>query len=68
MIHNMFQVWINPTLQILDYKKVSFHEGCESMRGFSAEVARFYRVSLTGKVLYSNLTLLLIIEVFLALY
>ncbi|XP_054271854.1 peptide deformylase, mitochondrial-like [Macrosteles quadrilineatus] len=43
-----YTVWINPTLKVLDYSKVTFPEGCESMRGYSAEVARYTRVQLSG--------------------
>lgn len=50
IVYFLFQVWINPTLKVLDYSKVTFPEGCESMRGYSAEVARYTRVQLSGEM------------------
>uniref|UniRef100_A0A1B6H4U6 Peptide deformylase n=2 Tax=Cuerna arida TaxID=1464854 RepID=A0A1B6H4U6_9HEMI len=43
-----YSVWVNPSMKVLDYKKEILSEGCESMRGFSADVARYSRIRLTG--------------------
>ncbi|XP_049869652.1 peptide deformylase, mitochondrial-like [Pectinophora gossypiella] len=43
-----FTVFINPQLKVVDYKKVIHTEGCESIRGFSADVPRYKEVQLTG--------------------
>lgn len=45
-----FQVFINPKLKIIDYSKVVHVEGCESIRSFAAEVARYNEVQVTGIV------------------
>jgi peptide deformylase len=42
------QVFINPKLTIVNYEKVLFPEACESVRGFSADVARYQEVLVTG--------------------
>ncbi|BES94640.1 unnamed protein product [Nesidiocoris tenuis] len=42
------QVWINPRMKVLDYRKTNDEESCESMRGFSAELSRYNSVLLTG--------------------
>ena len=46
----MFQVYINPELKVLDYNKVVFSESCESMRGYAAEVPRYKKVLVSGKI------------------
>ncbi|XP_063619211.1 peptide deformylase, mitochondrial-like [Cydia splendana] len=43
-----YTVFINPSLKIVDYRKVSHAEGCESVRGFSAEVPRYKEVEISG--------------------
>ncbi|XP_059474853.1 peptide deformylase, mitochondrial-like [Neocloeon triangulifer] len=43
-----FKVFINPELKVADTKKVKFPEACESVKGYSADVPRFYSVTLTG--------------------
>lgn len=43
------QVLINPTMKVIDYEKRSFTESCASVTGFSAEVARYNAVELTGR-------------------
>lgn len=45
---NWLQVFINPKLKVVDYRKASHAEGCESVRGFSAEVLRFKEVEISG--------------------
>jgi len=41
-------IFINPKLTITSYNKKTFSEGCESVRGYSADVARYESVTLTG--------------------
>lgn len=43
------QVFINPKLTVVNYEKVLFPEACESVRGFSADVARYREVLVTGR-------------------
>lgn len=43
-----FKVFINPELKIINYEKVQFAEGCESVRGFTAEVPRYREVLVEG--------------------
>ncbi|XP_068631345.1 peptide deformylase, mitochondrial-like [Battus philenor] len=43
-----FTVFVNPQLKVLDYTKVVQAEGCESVRSFSADVARYKKVEITG--------------------
>uniref|UniRef100_A0A1B6LR49 Peptide deformylase n=1 Tax=Graphocephala atropunctata TaxID=36148 RepID=A0A1B6LR49_9HEMI len=43
-----YSVWVNPVMKILDYKQETFPEGCESMRGFSADVSRYSKIQLAG--------------------
>ncbi|XP_038222940.1 peptide deformylase, mitochondrial-like [Zerene cesonia] len=43
-----FTVFINPVVKILDYNKVIFTEGCESIKSFQADVARHKSVEVTG--------------------
>ncbi|KPJ05432.1 Peptide deformylase, mitochondrial [Papilio xuthus] len=40
--------FVNPTLKVVDYIKVVHPEGCESVRSFSAEVARYKKVQISG--------------------
>lgn len=49
-IQNIYilQVLINPKLTVTNYTKVNFVESCESVRGYSAEVARFDEISICG--------------------
>ncbi|XP_046740017.1 peptide deformylase, mitochondrial-like [Diprion similis] len=42
------QVFINPTLKVRDYSVLKFPEGCESIRGFDAEVPRSRAVTVSG--------------------
>lgn len=42
------QIFINPRLKVIDHTPVAFHEGCESVRGFSAVVPRAYEVEITA--------------------
>ena len=37
-------------MEIIDYRKVKFPEGCESIRGFSGLVQRYQEVSLKGNL------------------
>lgn len=41
-------VFINPKVKVLDYKTMIFEEGCASVVGFNAEVARNYSVQVTA--------------------
>ncbi|XP_063801982.1 conserved oligomeric Golgi complex subunit 8 isoform X2 [Pseudophryne corroboree] len=41
-------IFINPSMRILDSRKLHFPEGCSSLRGFSAVVPRFYAVEISG--------------------
>ncbi|XP_047525457.1 peptide deformylase, mitochondrial-like [Pieris napi] len=41
-------VYVNPRLKVLDYEKVVHTEGCESIRSFQAEVARYKAVKISG--------------------
>ncbi|XP_045494068.1 peptide deformylase, mitochondrial-like [Colias croceus] len=43
-----FTVFINPVVKVLDYNKVIFPEGCESIKSFQADVARHQSVEVTG--------------------
>ncbi|CAG9795406.1 unnamed protein product [Diatraea saccharalis] len=43
-----FTVFINPKLKVLDYQKLVHQEGCESVQGYSAEVARFKEIEITA--------------------
>jgi peptide deformylase len=45
----IIQVFINPKLKVVNYEKVLFPEACESVRGFSADVARYREVLVTGR-------------------
>ncbi|XP_014259532.1 peptide deformylase, mitochondrial-like [Cimex lectularius] len=48
MEHIPFQVWINPEMKILDYRKYIDEESCESMKCFTADTSRYTKVLLTG--------------------
>ncbi|KAK5650054.1 hypothetical protein RI129_001083 [Pyrocoelia pectoralis] len=39
---------INPELKVLDYTKIIHSEGCESVRGFIADVSRYRKVEIKG--------------------
>ncbi|XP_041970306.1 peptide deformylase, mitochondrial-like [Aricia agestis] len=43
-----FTVFINPTLKVVDYKKVIYPEACESVKSFVADVARYNEVEIKG--------------------
>nr|XP_053647921.1 peptide deformylase, mitochondrial-like isoform X2 [Cherax quadricarinatus] len=43
-----FTVFLNPQLEVTDFKKVVFPESCESLRGYSGVVPRYQAVRLTG--------------------
>ncbi|CAB3361997.1 Hypothetical predicted protein [Cloeon dipterum] len=43
-----FKVFINPAMKVTSPNKIRFPEACESIKGFSADVPRFYSVKLTG--------------------
>ncbi|CAK1542839.1 unnamed protein product [Leptosia nina] len=49
---NMYEipltVYINPKLKIVDYQKIICAEGCESVRSFQADVARYKAVEVSG--------------------
>lgn len=40
---------MNPKLKVIDYRKIIQTEGCESVRSFLADVARYKQVEITGK-------------------
>ncbi|XP_018412844.1 PREDICTED: peptide deformylase, mitochondrial [Nanorana parkeri] len=42
------KIFINPTMRILESRKLSFPEGCSSVQGFSAVVPRCYSVEVSG--------------------
>lgn len=42
------KVFINPTIEVKDFKKVVFPEACESLRGLSALVPRYKSVQVKG--------------------
>ncbi|XP_062997532.1 peptide deformylase, mitochondrial [Elgaria multicarinata webbii] len=42
------RVFVNPTMRVLDSQLASFPEGCESISGFSACVARYLAVQVSG--------------------
>lgn len=44
------KVFINPELRVIDYTKIILPEACESVKGFSADVARYSEVEVTGKM------------------
>ncbi|XP_026489151.1 peptide deformylase, mitochondrial-like [Vanessa tameamea] len=41
-------VFVNPKLKVVDYNKIIHSEGCESVRSFSADVARYNEVQVKG--------------------
>ncbi|XP_035776572.1 peptide deformylase, mitochondrial-like [Anopheles albimanus] len=41
-------VFLNPELKVLNYEKVLHTEGCESVRGYRADVPRYREVLITG--------------------
>ncbi|XP_034829996.1 peptide deformylase, mitochondrial-like [Maniola hyperantus] len=43
-----YTVFVNPQLKVMDYQKVIQPEGCESVKFFNAEVARYNAVQITG--------------------
>ncbi|CAH2243688.1 peptide deformylase, mitochondrial-like [Pararge aegeria] len=43
-----YTVYVNPQLKVVDYQKVVHPEGCESIKFFKAEVARYNAVQITG--------------------
>ncbi|KAG9474971.1 peptide deformylase, mitochondrial [Eleutherodactylus coqui] len=42
------KIFINPTMRILDSRKLHFHENCTSLHGFSALVPRCHSVEISG--------------------
>lgn len=42
------KIFINPTMRILDSRKISYPEGCSSIHGFSAVVPRYHSVEISG--------------------
>ncbi|XP_070574786.1 peptide deformylase, mitochondrial-like [Ptychodera flava] len=42
------KIFINPRMKVVDYDKVTFSEGCQSIKGFSAFVPRYHAVEITG--------------------
>lgn len=44
----ILKVFINPTIKVLDYQKINEREGCESIRGFVAEVPRYKQIEISG--------------------
>uniref|UniRef100_A0A8D2J923 Peptide deformylase n=1 Tax=Varanus komodoensis TaxID=61221 RepID=A0A8D2J923_VARKO len=42
------RVFVNPAMRVLDARLVSFPEGCQSVSGFSACVARYQAVQVSG--------------------
>nr|CAD7455502.1 unnamed protein product [Timema tahoe] len=43
------QVFINPKMKVQNYEKLVFPEGCESVRGFAADVPRYKEVTVSVK-------------------
>ncbi|XP_072939710.1 peptide deformylase, mitochondrial-like [Epargyreus clarus] len=43
-----YTVFVNPVLKVIDYQKVIHTEGCESVRSFAADVARYRAVEVSG--------------------
>ncbi|KAB0799448.1 hypothetical protein PPYR_07328 [Photinus pyralis] len=41
-------ILVNPELRVLDYTKITHTEGCESVRGFIADVPRYRSVEIKG--------------------
>ncbi|KAL6446214.1 hypothetical protein ACFW04_001082 [Cataglyphis niger] len=41
-------LFINPELKVIDHTPIILHEGCESIRGYSAAVPRAYEVEITA--------------------
>ncbi|XP_054919667.1 peptide deformylase, mitochondrial-like [Dermacentor andersoni] len=42
------KVFINPTMEVINNQRLVFPEGCESIRGFTADVPRYYEVKVSG--------------------
>lgn len=42
------KVFINPTMEVINNQQLVFPEGCESIRGYSADVPRYYEVKISG--------------------
>ncbi|KAH9361745.1 hypothetical protein HPB48_005102 [Haemaphysalis longicornis] len=49
------KVFINPVMEVVNSQQVVFPEGCESIRGFTADVPRHFEVKVS--VLQSRATL-----------
>lgn len=43
------RIFVNPSLRVLDGRKVLFQEACESISGFSATVPRYVSVEVSGR-------------------
>ncbi|XP_011551378.3 peptide deformylase, mitochondrial [Plutella xylostella] len=41
-------VYINPEIKVVDYQKVVHTEGCESFKGYSADVPRYKAIEVSG--------------------
>lgn len=44
----ILKVFINPVMEVTNFKKTLFPEGCESLKGLSALVPRYHSVHLKG--------------------
>lgn len=42
------KVFINPVMEVVNSQQVVFPEGCESIRGFTADVPRYFEVKVSG--------------------
>nr|CAD7417435.1 unnamed protein product [Timema poppensis] len=51
------QVFINPEMKVLNYEKLVFPEGCESVRGFAADVPRYKEVTVPNNEIAAKATL-----------
>ena len=45
---NLTQTFINPVIQVTDFRRAIFPEACESIKGLSACVPRYLGVNITG--------------------
>lgn len=48
---------INPSVEVINSKKVVFTEGCQSLSGFSASVPRYYEVKISGRLYLPSIIL-----------
>uniref|UniRef100_L7M406 Peptide deformylase n=1 Tax=Rhipicephalus pulchellus TaxID=72859 RepID=L7M406_RHIPC len=42
------KVFVNPVMEVTNSQRLVFPEGCESIRGFTADVPRYYEVKVSG--------------------